>query len=156
MDEAISVKRQRVFRFYYDYELLVFVEALLEAGEPDRAQELAEEALDYIKGSGNSLFEAEAMRLKAVCLTASDGGTGGEAEVWLLRAIETAERQGALSFALRAAMSLARIRRDLGRQSQAQDPLARIYGWFTEGLDTPDLKDARVLLNSLRTARPAL
>jgi class 3 adenylate cyclase/predicted ATPase len=155
MDEAISVKRQRVYRFYYDYELLVFVEALLEAGEPNRAQKVVEEALDFIKGSGNCLYEAEAMRLKAVCLTASDREMGGEAEVWLLRAIETAERQGALSFALRAAMSLAQIRRDLGRQSQAQDPLARIYGRFTEGLETPDLKDARVLLNSLHTARPA-
>ena len=155
MDEAISVKRQRVFRFYYDYELLVFVEALLEAGEPNRAQEVAEEALDFIKGSGNCLFEAEAMRLKAVCLTASDTGMGGQAEVWLLRAIDAAERQGAFSFALRAAVSLARIRRDLGQQSQAQDPLARIYGRFTEGLETPDLKDARSLLNGLQMARPA-
>jgi class 3 adenylate cyclase len=149
MDEAISVKRQRVFRFYYDYELLVFAGALVEAGEPDRAQEVAEEAMDFIKSSGNCLYEAEAMRLKAMCLRASDRGTEREVDVLLLGAIETAERQGALSFALRAAMSFARIPRDLGRQSQAQDALARIYGRFTEGLETPDLKDARALLNSL-------
>jgi class 3 adenylate cyclase/predicted ATPase len=155
MDEAISVKRQRVFRFYFDYELLVFVQVLLEVGELDRARKVAEEALDYIQGSGNRLFEAEAMRLKGVCLSASNNGRGNESEVWLLGAIEKAERQGALSFALRAAMSLARIRRDLGRLSQAQDPLARIYGRFTEGHETSDLKDAQALLKSLQTARSA-
>ena len=154
MDEAISVKRQRVFRFYYDYELLVFVEALLEAGQPRRAQELAAEALNFIKTSGNRLFEAEALRLKAVCLTASDRAKAVEAEICLLQAIESAEHQGALSFALRAAMSLARIGRDLGRQSQVQHVLARIYGRFTEGLETPDLKDARMLLNNLQTLCP--
>jgi class 3 adenylate cyclase/predicted ATPase len=152
MDEAVTVKRQRIVRFYYDYELLVFAEALLKAGELSRAQEILEEALNFIEVSGNRLFEAEAKRLKAVCLMASEGAAPGEAESWLLGAIETAERQGALSFALRAAMSLAQAWRDVGRPSEAHGVLAGIYERFTEGLETPDLIDARALLNSLQPA----
>jgi predicted ATPase len=50
---------------------------------------------------------------------------------------------------LRAAVSLARLRRDYGRHAEARDLLAPVYGWFTEGLGTPDLKDAKALLDEL-------
>ena len=150
MEAAIVGKRQRVHRFYYDYELLVFAEALLAVGELKRGQEVVEEALDFIKASRNCLFEAEAKRLRAACF-ASDRERGSEAETWLLQATETAKRQGALSFTLRAAMSLAQVWRDQGRRREAQDLLAPVYGQFTEGLETPDLREAKALLSELET-----
>ena len=62
-------------------------------------------------------------------------------------AIDVAHSQGARLFELRAAMSLTRLRRDRGRRAEARDLLAPIYGWFTEGFDTADLKDAKALLD---------
>jgi class 3 adenylate cyclase/predicted ATPase len=152
MHEAISSKRERGIRFYYEYELLVFADALLKAGELDRAQQAIDEALDFIRMSGNRLFEAEAKRLKGAWLAASNGATTGEAEAILLGAIATAEQQGALSFALRAGVSLAQGWHKLGRNSEAHGFLARIYERFTEGLATADLQDAKALLKSLQSA----
>jgi class 3 adenylate cyclase/predicted ATPase len=145
MDEAIASKRERVYRFYYDYELLVFAEALLQAGEHERAGRAVAEALEFIAASGNRLFEAEAKRLEALVLLASGGGMTQEAEACLLTAVATAERQGALSLALRAAKSLAEHDRG-GGNSDGQGTLARIYARFTEGFATPDVRDALALL----------
>ena len=69
--------------------------------------------------------------------------------IWFQRAIDTARGQEAKSLELRAATSLARLWRDQGERAQARDLLAPIYGWFTEGLDTADLKDAKALLDEL-------
>ena len=60
-----------------------------------------------------------------------------------------AEQQEAKLWELRAAVSLARLRRDQGRRAEARDLLAPVYGWFTEGFDTPDLKEAKALLDDL-------
>ena len=72
-----------------------------------------------------------------------------EAEASLHKAVEVARAQSARLFELRAATSLARLWRDQGERQQAQDLLAPIYDWFTEGFDTPDLKDAKALLDKL-------
>jgi predicted ATPase len=151
MEDAVQATRQSVRRFYYDYELLVFAEALLKVGEVDRAQQVVQEALDVIADSRNRLFEAEAHRLLGGCL-ASRGAEIAEAEKRLLQAIETADRQGALAFKLRAATSLARLWRDQNRQDQAHDLLRPIYNQFTEGFSTPDLKDAKSLLDGLNAS----
>ena len=151
MHEAISSKRERGIRFYYEYELLVFADALLKAGELDRARQAIDEALEFIRVSGNRLFEVEAKRLKGAWLAASSGATTGEAEAILLGAIATAEQQGALSFALRASVSLAQGWHKLGRNSEAHGSLARIYERFTEGLATADLQDAKALLKRLQS-----
>jgi predicted ATPase len=137
MRDAVEVTRQSVRRFYFDYELLVFAEALLKAGEPNRAQQVVEEALDCITTTGNRLFEAEAHRLLGLCLALRGGGRIAEAEDRLVRAIKTSERQGARSLKLRAATSLGRICRDPNRRCEARDLLAELYNQFTEGLDTP-------------------
>jgi predicted ATPase len=63
--------------------------------------------------------------------------------------LSIAQEQGAKLWELRAAVSLARLWRDQGRRAEARDLLAPIYGWFTEGFDTPDLKDAKALLDAL-------
>ena len=69
------------------------------------------------------------------------------AEASYRRAIERARSQEAKSWELRAATSLARLWRDQGKRAEARELLAPIYGWFTEGLDTADLKDAKALLD---------
>jgi predicted ATPase len=79
-------------------------------------------------------------------------GNVAEAESSLLRAIETSDRQGALAFRLRAATSLGRLWREQNRVDEARDLLAQVYGQFTEGLETPDLKDAKALLDSVKAA----
>jgi predicted ATPase len=71
------------------------------------------------------------------------------AEEAFLTAIATAQQQKARSFELRAAMSMARLWRDQGKRVEARELLAPVYGWFTEGFDTRDLKEAKALLDEL-------
>jgi predicted ATPase len=71
------------------------------------------------------------------------------AEELYRRALSIAAEQEAELWELRAAMSFARLRRDQGRRAEARDLLAPVYGWFTEGFDTADLRDAKALLDEL-------
>ena len=77
------------------------------------------------------------------------GSPAEEVESALRTALQIAEDQGAFLLKLRAAMSLARLWRDQGKVQQARNLLAPVYGWFTEGLDTRDLKEAKALLEQL-------
>ena len=149
MGDAVAATRQSARRFYFEYELLVFAEALLKAGELDHAQQILQENLDRITSSGNRLFEAEVHRLLGMCLGNRGRDRISEAEMRLLQAIETSEQQGALSFELRAATNLGRLWRDHNRYSEAHDLVSKVYNRFTEGFDTSDLKDARALLDEL-------
>jgi predicted ATPase len=76
-------------------------------------------------------------------------GPPGEAEACFQQALAVARRQQAKSLELRAAMSLARLWQQQGKRQEAYALLAPIYGWFTEGFDTADLQEARVLLEAL-------
>ena len=76
-------------------------------------------------------------------------GDPGEAERSYIASLDQARTQQAKSWELRTAMSYARLLRDQGRVGEARDLLAPIYGWFTEGFDTPDLKEAKALLDQL-------
>ncbi|HEX3210815.1 MAG TPA: hypothetical protein VHQ91_15605, partial [Geminicoccaceae bacterium] len=76
-------------------------------------------------------------------------GEQAEAAAWLQRAIDTARSQEAKSLELRAATSLAQLWAGHGKRAQAHDLLAPVYGWFTEGFETADLKDAKALLDQL-------
>jgi predicted ATPase len=122
---------------------------VLKSGVPQRALGVVEEALGYIEVSANRLYEAEAHRLKGACLVALTEGNAGEAEQWFKSGIAIAKRQGALSLALRGATSLAALWGSHGRRAAARELLAPVYGGFTEGYDTPDLKDAKTLLDEL-------
>jgi predicted ATPase len=73
-----------------------------------------------------------------------------EGQTALNDAIRSARRQQAKSYELRAAMSMARLWRDQNKRDEARDLLAPVYGWFTEGFDTRDLKEAKALLDELR------
>ena len=74
-----------------------------------------------------------------------------KAEAYFERALAVARKQQAKSWEQRAAMSMARLWRDQGKQQQARELLAPVYGWFTEGFDTLDLKEAKALLDELNT-----
>jgi predicted ATPase len=86
-------------------------------------------------------------RLRGEILIANADRRG--AELCFARAFVIARGQQAKSWELRAAMSLARLWRDQGKQQQARELLAPVYGWFTEGFDTRDLKEAKALLEEL-------
>src|SRR5262249_44404690 len=94
-------------------------------------------------------WEVEIARLRGVLLLRQPETPQAEAEAWLQRALDVARRQEAKSLELRAAMSLARLWQPQGRRAEARDLLTPIYGWFTEGFDTADLQEARVLLEQL-------
>jgi predicted ATPase len=116
-------------------------------GQADLGITLIEEAISTLEKTGERLFEAELHRLRGE-LSISLGKTD-QAETALLRALTVARGQQARMWELRAAVSLARIRRNQGRRAEARDLLAPVYGWFTEGFDTADLKEAKALLDEL-------
>jgi predicted ATPase len=103
------------------------------------------------KKARGSPLEAELHRLKGEALLAG-AGTVSEAETAMQQAIDVARRQNAKSWELRGATSLARLRRQQGRQQEAVALLAPIYSWFTEGFDTADLQAARTLLNDIENS----
>jgi predicted ATPase len=93
--------------------------------------------------------EAEAYRLAGgIALKAAQPDVG-KAQDYFERALSVARQQQAKSWELRASMSLARLWRDQGKVQQARELLAPVYGWFTEGFDTRDLKEAKALLEEL-------
>ena len=100
---------------------------------------------------GGAPLEAELYRLRGEALLAG-AGTVSEAETAIEKAIAVARRQNAKSWELRGAMSLAHLRRQQGRPQEAAALLAPIYAWFTEGLDTADLKAARTLLAEIASS----
>jgi predicted ATPase len=95
------------------------------------------------------IYEAEIHRLKGELLLRQDDSNAAEARSCYERAIEIARKQSAKSWELRATTSLARLLNEQGRRDEARPMLAEIYGWFTEGFDTVDLKDAKALLDKL-------
>ena len=114
----------------------------------DALQALAE-AHTLVEQHEERYWEAEVYRLRGVLLLRQSGTLPAEAETWLQRALDVARRQEAKSLELRAAMSLSRLWQQQGKQAEAHALLAPIYGWFTEGFDTKDLQEAKVLLEAL-------
>jgi len=92
---------------------------------------------------------AEILRVKANFLLTSGRGKAEEVEEALIESLEIARQHQAKSWELRSATSLARLWRDQGKPQQARELLAPVYGWFTEGFDTRDLKEAKALLDAL-------
>jgi tetratricopeptide (TPR) repeat protein len=116
---------------------------------PDQALAKLDQVRARFEQSGAHLYAAELHRLKGEVILARDPGATLEAETCFRRAIEIAKGQSAKWWELRATMSLARLLRDTGRRDEARAMLSEVYNWFTEGFDTPDLKDAKALLEEL-------
>ena len=120
------------------------VEAL--RGHADIALSILDEALRISRACGENWFEAQLICHRGELFRDRDPSN---AEALFREALEIAQRQHAKLWELRAAVSLARLRRDQGRCDEARDLLAPVYGWFTEGFNTADLKEARGLLDEL-------
>jgi predicted ATPase len=132
--------------------LLAVGSALL--GRVEESLVLLAEAMAFVESSGAHFNEAELYRLKGeLPLMWPEAGSNSkikaEAESHFRQAIEVARLQNAKSWELRATTSLARLLAEQGRRDEARSMLAEIYGWFTEGFDAADLKDAKVLLDEL-------
>jgi predicted ATPase len=106
-------------------------------------------ALSVIETTNERWFESEVNRRAGDVALLTPPPDEATAEVYFERALNIARAQQAKSLELRAAMSLARLWRDQGKVQQAHDLLAPVYGWFTEGFDTLDLKEAKTLLSEL-------
>ena len=120
-----------------------------ELGQFDDALRYISEAIMTVKTTKEKWFEAEASRVAGEITLKSPEPDAAKAQAYFERSLATARGQQAKSWELRAAMSMARLWRDQGKPRQAFELLAPIYGWFTEGLDTADLKEARILLKIL-------
>ena len=102
-----------------------------------------------VETTNDRWFEAELNRIAGEIALKSLEPDAKKAEAYFKRALSVARQQQAKSWELRAAMSMARLWRDQGKPQQARELLAPIYGWFTEGFDTLDLKEAKALLDQL-------
>jgi predicted ATPase len=105
--------------------------------------------LVVVEKSGVQQWEAELYRLKGALLLQPTVPDAQQAEACFCQALATARRQQAKSLELRAAMSLARLWQRQGKRAEAYRMLAEVYGWFTEGFDTADLREAKALLDAL-------
>ena len=123
--------------------------AYASAGNFDDACHCIGEAVPMIETTNERWFEAEVNRIAGEIALKSPEPDAAKAEAYFDRALAVARAQQAKSWELRASMSLARLWRDQGKPQQARELLAPVYGWFTEGFDTLDLKEAKALLNAL-------
>jgi class 3 adenylate cyclase/predicted ATPase len=145
------------------YFLALLAEAYGEMGRAEEGLSVLVEALAAADKTGERMYEAELYRLKGT-LTLQQFNVQGstfkvtspqpptpnpQAEACFLKAIEIAHQQSAKSWELRAVMSLSRLWQRQGKQDEARQLLAEIYGWFTEGFDTKDLQEAKALLEEL-------
>ncbi|HUJ99216.1 MAG TPA: AAA family ATPase [Stellaceae bacterium] len=129
------------------YGLAKLAEALTGQGEHDAALGSATDGLSAVAKTGHRQWEAELHRVEGIALLGLNRIE--ESESALEEAMRVARSQQAKAYELRAAMSMARLWGDRGKRQQARDLLSPIYGWFTEGFDTMDLKQARALLGEL-------
>ena len=131
------------------YFLSLLAGAYEKVGQPEEGLTVLVEALTTVDNTGERHWESELHRQKGELLLKQQGQKVVEAEECFRKALDTARRQQAKSLELRAAMSLTRLWQQQGNQEKARQMLADIYGWFTEGFDTADLKEAKVLLEEL-------
>jgi DNA-binding winged helix-turn-helix (wHTH) protein/predicted ATPase len=128
--------------------LALLAEHCLQADRIPEGLAAVDEALEISSSGGQGLFDAELWRLKGELLRRS-GSPDSAAEEMFGQAIDVARSQSAKSFELRATLSLARLWAKQSKRTEARDLLSDIYGWFTEGFATDDLREARELLNEL-------
>ena len=155
-DEGIAIQRnilkrqrERGSEIARPHFLAALAQSMLEARRPAAALETVDEALETVQKTGARYYHAELLRLRGECALAL-GEPNSKAEDLFWQAAEVARGQDAKSFELRAAISLARLFGRSDRTSEASAGLAQVYGWFQEGFDTEDLREARELLAGLR------
>jgi predicted ATPase len=145
MQRALADLNQAEQNYARTFYIALLAEAALTHGMDQEASRALDMAFDLVERTGERWWEAELHRLRGKSLTKANGRTQ-EAETCYQKALQIAREQGARSLELRAATSLAQLWFDQDKAQDARNLLAPVYDWFTEGFDTPDLKDARALL----------
>jgi predicted ATPase len=152
LERGLAVWEQGGGRACSPYFKSVLAEGMAQLGDLAGALHLIDEVIAQIERPGweERHYYAEALRIKG-CMLSLKGDRAG-AEYAYLASLDWARTQQAKSWELRTATSYARLMRDQGRAREAYDLLAPVYGWFTEGFATKDLKDAKALLDELADA----
>jgi len=149
MREGLAVHQSTGAAWLRPHFLVLLAEAYESAGQAEMGVTLLAEALSAAEGTNERWCEAEIHRLNGHLLLATRSPDETAVETHFRHAVEVAQEQKAKLWGLRAATNLARLWRDQGKPQQARDLLAPVYGWYTEGFDTRDLKEAKALLNEL-------
>jgi predicted ATPase len=131
------------------FGLVLLAEAVGHAGQVAEGLRLLAEALEALEANAQGDMLAEAYRLQGELLLRQPAPDAAQAEACFQQALAVACRQQAKSWELRAATSLSRLWQQQGKQDEAHELLAPIYGWFSEGFDTADLQEAKALLAGL-------
>ncbi|MGB3712865.1 MAG: tetratricopeptide repeat protein, partial [Candidatus Promineifilaceae bacterium] len=147
MRVGMAASQSTDVRLYLSGTLYSLAEAQAEAGHPEEGLATLTEALALVEQTDERHWEVELYRLRGELLLMQ--GDDDQAEDSFEKAIEVARRQNAKSWELRAAISLARLWEKQGKIDEVQQVLGSVYGWFEEGFDTPDLREARALLERL-------
>jgi predicted ATPase len=146
---AIAAARSTGARAYVSFHLSSLAKANADLRHFDDAWRCIGEAMTAVETTKEKWHEAEVHRIAGEIALKSPEPDAAEAEAYFERALAVARQQQAKSWELRAAMSMARLWRDQGKREAAHELLAPVYGWFTEGFDTLDLKEAKALLDEL-------
>jgi predicted ATPase len=149
IEQGLRATRATGAEFVRPYYLGLLAEAHGIMGQPETGLTVLTEALTYAETTGGRWYAPELYRLKGELLLQQSPSNPTEAETCFHHAISIAQSQQAKSWELRVATSLARLWQQQDKRQGAYDLLAPIYGWFTEGFDTADLKDAKALLDEL-------
>ncbi len=149
IEQGIATFEATGVRTWMPYFLGLQAEAYGRAKRTDDGLGSVSEALALAEKTEEHCWRAELCRIKGELLLALSSKHHAEAERCFCQALDLARAQQAKSWELRAAMSLARLWQQQRKMTQARDLLTPIYGWFTEGFDTADLKDAKALLDEL-------
>jgi predicted ATPase len=157
-DAALSLIRQGLSGFLAmgaeltrTWQLGLLATACGSLGRADEGLGIVDEAFALVDKNGERMYEPELHRVRGELLLRCAGDRQGEAEACFQRALAMAREQEARWWELRAATSLGRLWRAQGRRTHAHEIVGSIYSWFTEGLDMPDLRDARDLLRASTT-----
>jgi predicted ATPase/class 3 adenylate cyclase len=149
INQGLAAHRATGAELHRPHFLSLLAEAYGKVGQPEEGLTVLVEALEIVDNAGERNWEAELYRRKGELLLEQQGQKVGEAEACFRKALDIARRQQAKSLELRVAMSLSRLWQQQGKQEEAHQLLAEIYGWFTEGFDTADLQEAKALLTGV-------
>ena len=148
MREGIDAFRATGYKIVVPYFLALLAEQVAKAGDIEQGLALLAEGIVQVNDTGQRWCEVELYRRKGELLR-MQGRNLAEAENAFFDALRVAQSQTAKLLELRVTMSLARLWRGSAKQPEGRRLLAEAYAWFTEGLETPNLQDARVLLETL-------
>jgi predicted ATPase len=147
--EGMERRRAHGIGAVWPWFFALLAEAYGKVGQLGEGLTALQEALQWVQRNDERLYEAEVYRIRGELLLKQDVPDTAEAEQCFQRALQVARQQQAKSWELRAATSLSRLWQLEGKRGDARELLMPVYTWFTEGFDTADLQDARVLADRL-------